>query len=93
MEEHADHLSESDGAEGEDEEEADHVQFARCPADSDLSPDPGGESVRGRVGQVVADLVLSSTVAKPGEENPVELEVRLELEHRDEDNVEDVHII
>ena len=91
MEEHSDHLCESDGPEREDEEEADHVEFARSPPDGDLGPDPGGESVGRRVGEVVAHLVLAASVTEPGEESPVELEVSLELEHRDEDNVEDVH--
>ena len=62
VEEHPNHLRESDGAEGEDEEEADHVQFASRPPDGDLSPDPGGEGVGSRVGEVVADSVLTTPV-------------------------------
>ena len=70
MEEHPDHLGQSDGAEGHDEEEADHVEFSRGPGDRDLGLHPGADGVRGGVGQVVADLVLPTAVAKPGEESP-----------------------
>ena len=60
MHDHADHLGEGDGAEGDQEEEAEHVELVRGAPDPHLRHQVSWGGLH--VGQVVHDPILSPSV-------------------------------
>ena len=86
MEQHADHLAEGDEAEGDQEHEAEDVQLGRLSEDGDLRRLKIVWSV---VCEVVMDPVKTIQILVL-EESPPYFQWRVELEHGDQDDVEQV---